>query len=425
MPAADGTLQAIIDRVSGRLDAIGELMVERYREEMTDYANLDDEVLRGDVMPISIDNLRSLLANLERGELVEPERMEELREGGARRVHQGVALDSLLHAYRIWGQVVWREILAASHTEQPAQREAALRIAGRVNEHIDMVSTAVARAYLDEAKGIWSDRETIRRDLLEALLSGGADSEPVRRQAASLRLDLRVAYVVVVARGAEVEAEHGEARPLPERVSMRRAVEAARAHLVPGSGSLMVGMRQGEVVALYPASSPAEVEPLGQQCERFARAVFDFDGLGVGVGGWHPDPAGIAVSYSEARAAAQAAAERGDGRQVTFDEIMVQHIVRSSPLSDRILADTLEPIRSYDASRGAGLVETLRAYFESGYNLTRSAERLCVHPNTVVYRLRRIRELTGRDPRDPHDLLLLTLGLKLIEPEPARPLTPA
>jgi DNA-binding PucR family transcriptional regulator len=32
-----------------------------------------------------------------------------------------------------------------------------------------------------------------------------------------------------------------------------------------------------------------------------------------------------------------------------------------------------------------------------------------IHPNTVVYRLRRIRELTGRDPHDPDDLLL-TLG---------------
>jgi DNA-binding PucR family transcriptional regulator len=37
-----------------------------------------------------------------------------------------------------------------------------------------------------------------------------------------------------------------------------------------------------------------------------------------------------------------------------------------------------------------------------------------VHANTVVYRLRRVRELTGRDPHDPDDLLLLSLGLKLV-----------
>ena len=33
----------------------------------------------------------------------------------------------------------------------------------------------------------------------------------------------------------------------------------------------------------------------------------------------------------------------------------------------------------------------------------------------VVYRLRRVRELSGRDPQNPDDLLLLFLGLKLVE----------
>ncbi|MGH2823699.1 MAG: hypothetical protein ACRDLY_11895, partial [Thermoleophilaceae bacterium] len=71
---ADQPLRTIIERVSGRLDEIGRTMVERYRAEMADYASLDDEVLYGDVMAISIETLRSLLANLERGELVEDDR---------------------------------------------------------------------------------------------------------------------------------------------------------------------------------------------------------------------------------------------------------------------------------------------------------------------------------------------------------------
>jgi len=66
-------------------------------------------------------------------------------------------------------------------------------------------------------------------------------------------------------------------------------------------------------------------------------------------------------------------------------------------------------------AKSAQLVPTLRAYVTCAFNLTRSAELLQVHPNTVVYRLRRIRELSGRDPQDPDDLLLLFLGLKLVE----------
>jgi len=63
-------------------------------------------------------------------------------------------------------------------------------------------------------------------------------------------------------------------------------------------------------------------------------------------------------------------------------------------------------------------VRTLRAYFAASFNLTRSAEALSVHPNTVVYRLRRIKELSGRDPHDPDDLLLLLFGLKLSQLAP-------
>ena len=103
------------------------------------------------------------------------------------------------------------------------------------------------------------------------------------------------------------------------------------------------------------------------------------------------------------------------GRAVAFDQVLIDHMVRSSPHGDRLLAGTLRPLLDYDTERQAELVPTLRAYVTAGFNLTRAAELLCVHPNTVVYRLRRIRELSGRDPHEPEDLLLLFLGLKLTE----------
>jgi sugar diacid utilization regulator len=55
------------------------------------------------------------------------------------------------------------------------------------------------------------------------------------------------------------------------------------------------------------------------------------------------------------------------------------------------------------------------AFIRTRFNLTKSAEILTVHPNTVVYRLRRIRELGGRDPHDVDDLIVLALGLRVHE----------
>ena len=203
--------------------------------------------------------------------------------------------------------------------------------------------------------------------------------------------------------------------PLTTRIALRRLVEAARAHLRPAEGSLLVGMRQGEVVALYPVGQPLGVEPLKQECDALARALADSD-VHLGFSSWHAGMAEIAVGYAEARDAVEIATGSGiRGRAVAFNDVLIDHMVRSSPHGDRILDQTLRPLVEYDRERHGDLVKTLRVYLDSGFNLTRSAEALSVHPNTVVYRLKRVKDLSGRDPYDPDDLLLLLLGLKLTE----------
>ncbi|MGH2750575.1 MAG: PucR family transcriptional regulator [Actinomycetota bacterium] len=101
------------------------------------------------------------------------------------------------------------------------------------------------------------------------------------------------------------------------------------------------------------------------------------------------------------------------GTPVAFNDILLDHVLRSNSKSELLLEDGLIPLKEYDANHKAELVATLRAYFDNGFNLTKTAGALCVHPNTVVYRLRRIKEITGRDLHNPDDLLLLCLGLKM------------
>jgi sugar diacid utilization regulator len=54
-------------------------------------------------------------------------------------------------------------------------------------------------------------------------------------------------------------------------------------------------------------------------------------------------------------------------------------------------------LREHDASRGAGLVETLERYFSNSCNFERTAQALYVHPNTVRLRIRRAETLLGVD----------------------------
>ena len=405
---------AISARIDARREELADRIVERICGDIPDYRLVDEDVRR-DVRSITLGHIELVVAALAHGREPADEDFDATRAGGARRVHQGISLESFQRAARLWGKLLWEGVLEETDQDDPVEREAALHVAGRIMEHVDTLSTNVAAGYLDELQSVWSDREVVRRDLLDALVCGQGDSERIRRLARSLKLKLDERYVVVVLRGADALAEEQADQTLSARAALRRIVEAAKAHLRHAGHSLLVGMRHGEVVAMCPVQEGDELDEVRGRADALATAVGEWE-VSVGVGSCHPTIGGVAQSYAEARDAVDIAVGIGvHGRAVHFDEVLIDHMVRSTPHADRILDSTLRPLIAYDESKQASLVATLRAYIDAGFNLTRSAEVLQVHPNTVVYRLRRIRELCGRDPHDANDLLLLFLGLKLSE----------
>jgi sugar diacid utilization regulator len=350
------------------------------------------------------------VAGLEHDEPIGDDLLAAAREVGAQRVHQGVSFEALVHGNRLWGETLWESVLAASGPDRPEEREAALAIAGRVWRHLDSVATAMAHGYLDEM----TDRGLLGRDLLDALLAGRGDCEPVRRAARVLHRRLGENYIVVVVRTDRWAGDDGPLRGHDAEVALDHMVAATRTSLRPAEAALLIAIRQGDVVALFPAAEPAELDSVRQGCEELAGEL-GFD-VSIGMSGWHPGRPAIATAYAEAREAAAIAMGAGiTGRAVTLDDVLVDHLLGASPHARRILRETLSPLVEYDRAHRTELVATLRAYVDAGANLTRSAGLLSVHANTVVYRLRRIGELTGRDPSSMPDLQILFLALRLCE----------
>jgi DNA-binding PucR family transcriptional regulator len=62
------------------------------------------------------------------------------------------------------------------------------------------------------------------------------------------------------------------------------------------------------------------------------------------------------------------------------------------------------------AAAGSSLADTLDAYLDCGGAVETCARQLYVHPNTVRYRLKRIGEITGRDPLNPRDAYVLRIA---------------
>jgi sugar diacid utilization regulator len=362
-----------------------------------------------EVHTFALDNVDALTRGLRDGDDAVAEHLERARAAARRRLHQRVALESFLHAGRVWARVAWDAVLAATG-DAPGEREAALGAAGRVLALLDVVSTVATEAYLDEL----SDRGLLRHDLLDALVSGEGARERTRRRAAALRIRLDDNYVVVVVRPPGAQPRRASPQPLAGQAFIDRLVDAARARLDPADGTLIAGMRQGDLVALYPVAGPGGLEAVRGDCAALLAALGPDAGVGIGMSGWHEGLGALAAAYEEAMDAVDIAVVLGIRDQaVTLDDVLVDHMLRASSHADRILVRTLQPVVDYDRAHRAELVATLRAYLATRLNLTRSSESLSVHPNTVVYRLRRVRELSGRDPRDPDDLLVLSLALRL------------
>ncbi len=72
----------------------------------------------------------------------------------------------------------------------------------------------------------------------------------------------------------------------------------------------------------------------------------------------------------------------------------------------------LGPVLVYDASHDARLVESLRVFLEHNRSWQKAATALHVHKQTLVYRMRRVEELSGRKLNRTGDVCELWLALR-------------
>lgn len=79
-----------------------------------------------------------------------------------------------------------------------------------------------------------------------------------------------------------------------------------------------------------------------------------------------------------------------------------------------LCAPELLDLHSYDNKNQTEFLRTLQAYIDNQMNAIKTASVLFIHRSTMVYRLERIKELTGIDFKDPLKVLHLSLSFHLL-----------
>lgn len=95
------------------------------------------------------------------------------------------------------------------------------------------------------------------------------------------------------------------------------------------------------------------------------------------------------------------------GMIVTFENLGILRIVYENikhPVMRNYYNEVIHKLVEYDENVENYMVDTVVAYFENMYNISKTAEALYIHRNSLMYRLNKIEELTGIDMKNPYAL---------------------
>jgi PucR family transcriptional regulator, purine catabolism regulatory protein len=169
-------------------------------------------------------------------------------------------------------------------------------------------------------------------------------------------------------------------------------------------------VKDSTLLCLYP-----EDRHLGQLCTLLRSLNGDL-AIGAGISTVAPTAAAWPRAYEEARQALSLGRQLFGPRSVTqYQDLHVYRLLfelRVSPELRSFHETILGALVEYDRRHHTELLRTLEGYFEAQGNLRETAERLAIHRNTLLYRLRRISQIADVDMDRTEDMLALQLALK-------------
>lgn len=262
----------------------------------------------------------------------------------------------------------------------------------------------------DELKLISKDKKAF---LLRLLQGQYGSPEWIKERADTYKIDLsRPRYVLTV----QINLEKFDEKSPLELSQIKETMHRAIRSIFFEQEDLLYEYDTGETVLLT-AGKHSDASQRRRQIEKAAARLYaelreqcKVSAL-IGVSEECGDYTGIPLALRQGRVAAEIGAKTENGEGLYFySQMRLGRIVASfSPEIRPILQrDILSKLLENHAD---SLLETLFAYFEMNGNVSQTAEKLFIHRNTLQYRFRKIKEITGFDIYHIDDLVQLRLAV--------------
>jgi len=137
----------------------------------------------------------------------------------------------------------------------------------------------------------------------------------------------------------------------------------------------------------------------------------------IGIGEYHEDIRGISKSFKEATQALDVGTKlEGAGDIYHVDNLGVGKLLAEikGESQQEFMEKTIYSTKNNKEKKiSETLLETLKAFFDNNLSISKTAQVIYVHRNTLLYRLRRVKEITGLDPKKFDDAVQLRMALKM------------
>lgn len=294
---------------------------------------------------------------------------------------EGREVSTLLSAYQVGARVAWRYVSGVA-LEVGVEPDTLAALAEAVFAFVDQLSSSSARGYVMEQSQSAAERELLRDELVDLLLSDRSNTAAVR--AAAIRAGWTVpreAAVILLA----VHSALG-----------REVLNRLDSSCLPIRRRTMLG-----------AIVPDPVRPGRRQ-----RLTTALAGTGAVVG--HPVPLEqlpVSIQFAELTARLRAGGILTDDPVFVEDHLDALIVHRDAKLLEALREQALAPLAPLAAPVRERLSETLGAWLRHMGDRQAVAAELHIHPQTVRYRMTQLHDAFGPALDDPATRTRLTLAL--------------
>jgi purine catabolism regulator len=257
-----------------------------------------------------------------------------------------------------------------------------------------------------KAKAISETEKRLRGSFLDRLLIGDVNQQEAIRQGERFNHNMALPHIAIVVSWQGTDAP-----------SLRRLETLINGLVSNRREEALVWQRDNHVVIFHAASLEDPIDSsimLADAIRAEARRQQPQHRVAIGLGQKAHHINQWRDSYQDAQQALDLSKRLETDEPLYIGDLGVYQLILR--LDDRETLMTfsnsmLGPLLDYDERNRADLIKTLEAFFACHGNLSKTAEKLIVHRNTLLYRMNRIGEIADMDLNRPETRLGVHLAL--------------